>query len=184
MTKAEFLQALERELQKLKDYEREEILYDFEEHFAAGLAEGKREDEIASDLGDPKIIAKELLVDYRVTQAETEKSVKNIFQAMIATISLSFFNLIFVLGPAAAVIGVYIGLGVTAITLVLSPLGWFISFLFGFGQVNMLQSFFASVLFCGIGLLLSVGVYYFGKFLYDLLLKYIKFNLRIVKGEK
>lgn len=182
MTKTEFLQALERELQKLKEDEREEILYDFEEHFAAGLAEGKKEDEIANDLGAPKMIAKELLVDYRITQAETDKSVKNILQAIVATVSLSFFNLIFVLGPAAAIIGVYIGLSVTALTLVLSPLLWFVSLLFE--PVNILPSFFASVLFSGIGLLVSVGLYYFGKFLYELLLKYIKFNLRIVKGEK
>lgn len=63
MTKAEFLQTLERELHKLNEHERKEILYDFEEHFAAGFEEGKTEDEIAQELGNPKMIAKEILAD-------------------------------------------------------------------------------------------------------------------------
>ena len=58
MTKTEFLQTLERELRNLTESEREEILYDFEEHFAVGLEEGKEESEIAKDLGDPNVIVK------------------------------------------------------------------------------------------------------------------------------
>ena len=184
MTKAEFLQTLERELHKLNEHERKEILYDFEEHFAAGLAEGKTEDEIAKELGNPKMIAKEILVDYRISQAESEKSVKHMFQAILATVSLSFFNFMFVLGPVLAVIAFYISLCGVAIAFVLSPIGWLVSFLIGFGEVNAVQSFFVSIFVCGLGLILSVGLYYFGKFLYELLLKYIKFNLRIVKGER
>lgn len=182
MTKEGFLQTLERSLQKLKEHERKEILYDFEEHFAAGLAEGKTEAEIAKELGDPKLIAKEILVDYRIAQAETDRSVKHMIQAILATVSLSFFNLIFVLGPALAMVAVYISLCGIALVLVLSPIGWLVSFLFGFGGGNAIQSFFGSILMSGVGLILSVGLYYFGKFLYELSLKYIKFNLRIVKG--
>lgn len=184
MTKAEFLQTLERELHKLNEHERKEILYDFEEHFAAGFEEGKTETEIAKDLGDPKTIAKEILVDYRISQAESEKSVKHMFQAILATVSLSFFNVMFVLGPVLAVIAFYISLCGVAIVCVLSPIGWLVSFLFGFGDINMVHSFFVSIFVCGAGLILCIGLYYFGKFLYELFLKYIKFNLRIVKGER
>lgn len=184
MTKMEFLQTLDRSLQKLNDKERQEILYDFEEHFSIGLAEGKTEAEIAKELGNPKMIAKEILVDYRISQAESEKSVKHIFQAIFATISLSFFNIMFVLGPVLAVIAFYLSLCGVAIAFVLSPIGWLVSFLIGFGEINAAQSFFVSIFLFGLGLMLSVGLYYFGKFLYELLLKYIKFNLRIVKGER
>lgn len=184
MTKAEFLQTLERELHKLNEHERKEILYDFEEHFAAGFEEGKTEDEIAQELGNPKMIAKEILADYRISQAESEKSVKHMFQAILATVSLSFFNVMFVLGPVLAVIAFYISLCGVAIAFVLSPIGWLVSFLIGFGEVHAVHSFFVSIFVCGLGLILSVGLYYFGKFLYELLLKYIKFNLRIVKGER
>lgn len=181
MTKTEFLQTLERALHKLNEHERKEILYDFEEHFAAGLAEGKTEIDIAKDLGDPKAIAKEILLDYRIQQAESEKSVKHMFQAILATVSLSVFNLMFVAGPAFAVVAVYISLCGVALAFVLAPIGWLISFLLGFG-VNAAQSFFGSLFVCGIGMIASVGLYYLGKFLYELFLKYIKFNLRIVKG--
>ena len=184
MTKAEFLQTLERELHKLNEHERKEILYNFEKHFAAGFEEGKTEDEIAQELGNPKMIAKEILADYRISQAESEKSVKHMFQAILATVSLSFFNVMFVLGPVLAVIAFYISLCGVAIAFVLSPIGWLVSFLIGFGEVHAVHSFFVSIFVCGLGLILSVGLYYFGKFLYELLLKYIKFNLRIVKGER
>lgn len=106
------------------------------------------------------------------------------FQAILATVSLSFFNVMFVLGPVLAVIAFYISLCGVAIAFVLSPIGWLVSFLIGFGEVHAVHSFFVSIFVCGLGLILSVGLYYFGKFLYELLLKYIKFNLRIVKGER
>lgn len=181
MTKTEFLQTLERELRNLTESEREEILYDFEEHFAVGLEKGKEESEIAKDLGDPNVIAKELLMDYRIAQAETDKSMKNLFRAIAAAVSLSVFNLIFVFGPAFLVFSVFFGLSAAALVLVFSPLLWLISALLE--PINVFSSFFASIFFCGVGLLMSVGVYYFGKFLYEWLLKYLKFNLRMVKGE-
>lgn len=182
MTKAKFLQMLKRELYQLSDEEREEILYDFKEHFAAGLAEGKREADIATDLGDPHMIAKELLLDYDISQDEMRDSEPNSVHITAVTFGLIVFNLLFVFGPIIGVFGLYIGLSVTAITLIFSPLLWLVSLLFN--PVNLLPAFFASVSLCGLGLILTVGLYYFGKFLYKWLVKYIKFNVRIVKGEK
>lgn len=181
MTKVQFFNELEQMLHKVPEQDRQEILYDFKEHFAAGLAEGKREEDIVTELGNPKTIAKELLLDYRIEQAEKEKSAKHIVQAIMATVSLSFFNLIFVFGPVVGMIGLYIGLSAMAATLILSPLAWLVSLLFE--PVNVWNQFFVSLVLCGSGILLGIGLYYFGKFLYDVLLKYVKFNLRIIKGE-
>ena len=39
-----------------------------------------------------------------------------------------------------------------------------------------------AVIFCSLGVLMSIGMIYVGKFLYQMILKYVKFNIRIVKG--
>ena len=56
MTKNDFLNTLYQSLLYLPAKERQEILQDYEEHFAAGIEDGKAEEEICRALGDPKEI--------------------------------------------------------------------------------------------------------------------------------
>lgn len=53
MTKTEFLQELYNHLQTLPKNERDEIIQDFEEHFSAGEENGKTEEQICAELGNP-----------------------------------------------------------------------------------------------------------------------------------
>ncbi|SDM88954.1 DUF1700 domain-containing protein [Acetanaerobacterium elongatum] len=53
MTKNEYLAQLNSHLVGIPEHEKIEIILDFEEHFSAGLAKGKTEEEICNDLGDP-----------------------------------------------------------------------------------------------------------------------------------
>jgi uncharacterized membrane protein len=181
MNKQEFLNELTNQLNKVPEHDRQEMLYDFEEHFEVALESGKTEEEITESLGNPKVIAKDLLVDYRVSQAERDKSVKSMFHAVLATISLSFFNIIFLLGPIAAIIGVYIGLSATAVTLTLSPLAIIASLIFN-GPIAILFHLFLAMALGSLGVLMSIAMIYVGKFLYQVILKYVKFNIRIIKG--
>ena len=57
----EFLNALERALSGIDAQQKREILTDYREHFALGLAAGKTEAQIARDLGDPEQLAKMFL---------------------------------------------------------------------------------------------------------------------------
>lgn len=59
MNKNEFLHVLQKELNPLGPAAISEILADFEEHFANGLARGKSEDEITAELGNPAEIAQQ-----------------------------------------------------------------------------------------------------------------------------
>lgn len=61
MTKNDFLNTLYQSLLYLPAKERQEILQDYEEHFATGIEEGKAEEEICRALGDPKEIAQTYL---------------------------------------------------------------------------------------------------------------------------
>ncbi len=53
MTKYEFLRILEEGLEDFPTNERNDILYDYEEHFTYGRADGKTDEEIINELGDP-----------------------------------------------------------------------------------------------------------------------------------
>lgn len=53
MTKYEFLRIIEEGLEDFPTNERNDILYDYEEHFTYGRADGKTDEEIINELGDP-----------------------------------------------------------------------------------------------------------------------------------
>jgi len=61
MNSIEYIKRLEKGLRKLKPIEREEYLQDYREHFQEGLRQGKTEDQISRDLGNPDKIAKLIL---------------------------------------------------------------------------------------------------------------------------
>jgi uncharacterized membrane protein len=61
MNKQQYLGILRQELTNLGPAAVNEIIRDFEEHYANGLANGKSEDEITSDLGSPTEIARQYL---------------------------------------------------------------------------------------------------------------------------
>ncbi len=57
MNQSEFMGLLRQELARSGQSDIDDILSDFAEHFATGLANGKDEETIARDLGDPAAIA-------------------------------------------------------------------------------------------------------------------------------
>ncbi|MBK1811939.1 DUF1700 domain-containing protein [Clostridium sp. YIM B02505] len=67
MRKYEFMIEMERYLDKVSEAERKEILYDYEEHFRIGKENGKAEEEICMELGDPREIASSYIGDYKDT---------------------------------------------------------------------------------------------------------------------
>ncbi|NDI35997.1 DUF4097 family beta strand repeat-containing protein [Chengkuizengella sediminis] len=93
MNKNEFLKQLEFLLKDVHEADRREILYDFLEHFDIGLANGKSEEELVRELGDPKVIAKDLLSDYRVTKNE-DKPNGNKYKGILANFRQSVFKTI------------------------------------------------------------------------------------------
>lgn len=59
MTKTEYLQQLKGELNRFDVGDTEEIVSEYEQHFAFKLADGHSEEEIATRLGDPSAIAEQ-----------------------------------------------------------------------------------------------------------------------------
>jgi uncharacterized membrane protein len=184
MVKNEFLDKLEYLLTRVPEQDRKEMLYDYQEHFEIGLANGRSQAELIAELGDPHVIARDLLADYRIGRAEKDKTPSNMGRAILAAISLSFFNLIFIIGPVAGLFGAYVALCAVSFGLTILPLAILGSYFFGYSYESFLVNFFVSLTSFSLGVLMSIGMIYVGKFFYNVVLRYIKFNVKVVKGDK
>ena len=181
MTKEEFLNKLNEALRGLSLNERRDILQDYEEHFVIGLEEGKTEAEIAERLGSPSSIGKELLASYHIDRVEQSVTAGNILRAIWAVIGLGFFNLVIVLGPFIGLVGVICGLWVASLGFTVSPLLVIFDFLVHPGTFELF-SLFVSIGLCGLGILLGAGMYFVTKVLNKGFIRYLKFNVSLVKG--
>lgn len=72
MTKTEFLQQLYNHLMPLAPGERDDIISDFEDHFTAGTENGKTEEQICEELGNPYTCALQYL-----RQTDTKQRFEN-----------------------------------------------------------------------------------------------------------
>ncbi|PIE93939.1 DUF1700 domain-containing protein [Bacillus fungorum] len=180
MNKEQFLRELSGHLRKLPEEERQDILYDYEEHFQFGLEEGKKEFEIVNGLGSPKAIAKEMLALYCFDEMKKDPSASNITRAVIAAIGLSLLNFIIALGPLVLIVSFIISIWIGGISSIVAPLLVVIKVLTGtFLWIDL----FVSIAFVGVGLLLCIVAYYCTKGFKNLCLGYVNWNLKMIKGE-
>lgn len=181
MTKNEFLTKLDRALKGLSFMEKQDILQDYEEHFALAMEEGKSEEAIAERLGSPGQIAKELMATYHLEKVDRELSTVNIFRAVWAVIGLGFFNLVIVLGPFLALAGILIGIWAVSVSFTLTPLLFLFDILLHPSTFEFFN-LFAVIGLCGLGILLGIGMYYVTKALSLGFVRYLKYNASLVKG--
>lgn len=191
MNKNEFLNQLDAALRGLTYQEKQEIMADYTEHFRAGAEQGKSEEEIAAALGNPRSIAKAYRADYMVEQARNKMSAGNIFRAVLAVLSLGFFNVVFVLGPFLGLLGALIGLwAVGAAIAIAGPAGAvfvmasliYPHLVFGLGTMSAIALAFILIGLGALGVLACIGLYYLSYWFYKLTIKYLNFNLRIING--
>lgn len=191
MNKTEYLKLLEEALGNMSREEKQDILYDYEEHFTIGKENGKTEEEIADSLGDPRAIAKQFKAEYAVKQAETTPSTGNVFRAVFAAIGLGFFNLVFILGPFLGVVGVMIGLFAMAVSITVAGLAVLLALVVsplfpGFVTIELNPGvlFFGGVGLAALGMLELLGLVK----LTGLILKgtafYLKKNISIIIGRR
>lgn len=181
MDEKQFLRQLNDAIQSLSVDERQDILNDYEEHFAVGKEEGKTEEEIAGALGSPEKIAKEMLAMYHVAQAESKTTTGNMLRAVWAGIGLGFFNLLIVLGPFIALVGVVAAGWIMAVSLTFSPLLVPVNVVIFPGTFEWADLFF-TITASGIGIFIAIGMYYLSKVLTSVFVRYLKFNASLVKG--
>ncbi|MDF2675544.1 MAG: hypothetical protein K0R09_3816 [Clostridiales bacterium] len=188
MNKQEFMGKLSYALANMPSEEKNDILYDYEEHFRIALEKGKTEEEAAGDLGNPEAIAKAYKANAAINKAEADKSVKHITGAVFAVLGLGFVNLVFILGPYLGIVGALLGFFAASVGIVVAGIVGVIAAIFQpvlpeiiSMPVNQGAVIFAMVGLGCLGLLMFIGCCYLAKLLYTVTIKYLKFNLRIIQ---
>lgn len=181
MNENQFLSELEHYLKKVPKEERHDMVQDYKEHFMMGKEDGKSEEEIASALGSPQKIAKELLATYHLEKAKSDTTTRNVLRAVWAGVGIGFFNLIIVLGPFVALAALVISGWVVAGAFVVSPLLALLDNVI-FSGPFVWFSFFFSLVLCGLGMFISIGMYHLTRVVTRGLMRYLKFNASFVKG--
>lgn len=193
MNRNEFMYSLRNSLSSFSPQEREDIIYDYEEHFAVALQSGKTEEEICRELGDPENIGKQYRVNSKIEKASSNPTTGNIFRAIVASLGLGLLNLIFVFGPFVAVASVLIGLliasGALTFAGIVSTFAIFLQQIFPqFIQFFSFTPWISGVLFsialtCA-GMLMFMLMSSLTRIFLKGTLKYLKMNINIITGRR
>ena len=191
MNRVEFIRLLKKSLVKLPPSEVEDIVRDYEEHFDAGARKGKTEEEIAKALGNPRTIGKAYRMD-TLLQSDKNHTLRSTTRAVFASLGLGLFNVIFVLGPYAGLLGALAGLWAASIALAASGFAVTLAVPFGFlmpsfvhlGGMSPLFLLFAGIGVCATGILAVIGMIRLSKLFFELTVRYLRFNLRVIRKGK
>lgn len=164
MNKRVFLAQLKLELRGLPIRQIEDVLSDYDHYFHEATEGGMTEEEAIETIGDPKTVAEEIRKNIRTNDSTN----------IIVGIGLLLFNFIFVLGPFLGLVGLFFGLLVMSGAFIISPILAIVSVLFG---ISLIFNFFVSLVLAGIGLLLLPMLIKGGKAGFELVEKYVRWNM-------
>lgn len=181
MIKEHYLKQLDDLLHEVPPEIRREWLYDYELHFQLAAEHGKSEEQAAAELGDPRVVAKELMLGYRVHQANARQNPVSVSKAVFAAVSLGFFNLIFVLGPYLALSAVLLALWVCAAALAIAGGAAIIEAIQPMGAFTMPQALSICSLLVGLSLLVMAGLHRLTRGFMAMTVKYLNWNSRMIK---
>lgn len=197
MNKYEFMSTLKKSLGSMSQSEKNDILYDYEEHFRIGIENGKTEAVIVEELGDPIAIGASYNTSSFTDKVSRKPKNRSVLTCVFIAIGLGLFNLIFILGPYFGLVAGILGLFAGAVGFTFGGFAYFICII-AFPHIpffmditiigNKVISLFISVGLTALGLLFFIGMYYVTKWFIKLTVKYVKLNIRIITnngwGEK
>jgi uncharacterized membrane protein len=188
MNKKEFLDTLRKNLSNLPNEEINDILYDYEEHFNVGLERGKSEYDISKELGNPIKLAKSYKATILINEVKKSPNTTNVFKAVVATMALGFFNMIFILGPFLGLVGSLVGLYGASIGITMGGLGMIfapiLKGLFTFStiiSINPIACMFLGLSMTCFGLLFTILNVHISKWFFKCTIKYLNWNVDIIK---
>lgn len=189
-SESEFIRVLKDRLEgTLQNEEIEDIVSDYAEHFRMGKADGRSEEDLYLALGSPEDVAREIRASHLVRKAECHRSCGNLFHAIVATLGLGLFNLVFVLMPFLILICMLLVVFIIGVMFtILGP----VTFVFALFQLlsigafaiwlSPLAGFFFAISMTGFGILLIIGDYYLARIFYHLGIRYLKWNISVITG--
>lgn len=181
MNRAEFLAHLRRGLVGLPAAAANEIVADYEAHFADGAAAGRSEAEVAEALGDPDRLARELKAEAGAQRWRQEPSASSAAGAVFGILGLGAIDILILLPIALPVFG-------TVLSLLLGGVGVFIAggFVMVAGAFMGLPGGVLAAALLGVGLM-GLGIFMVGsmalltKWLIDATVWYARLHYRVVK---
>lgn len=185
MNKDEYLDLLNLYLQDLPPDEIKDILSDYEEHFHIGISKGKSEEEISKELGSPKAIAANYQGSTTDNYSDNRPNVNSNdgSRRLLIGFLLIFFNLVIVLGPFMAVIGMLISSYITSFSMVIGGVAFIFGPIIPFTSTpnfHIITSLSFGIGFIGLGILGSIFSIFITKHLYRLVVRYLNWNLELI----
>lgn len=190
MNEQEYIRVLKSRLEgTIPREEVEDIVSDYAEHFRMGKESGRTDEELWRSLGSPDDVAREIRATHLVKKAECQKTCGNIFHAVVATLGLGLFNLVFVLAPFllfVLMLLIIMAVGFAFIIGGLAALVYSVLQIAGLPAfaiwLNPMAGFFISIGITTTGLLFIIGDYYLARFLYRIGIRYLKWNIAVIGG--
>jgi uncharacterized membrane protein len=180
MTRQAFMARLREGLVGLPAQSQADILADYERHFAEGVAAGRSEEDVATALGDPGRLARELRAEAGLKRWEAERNASSAGAAVFAVLGLGALDIMILLPILMGVLGALIGCSVGVAGLFVGgaamfaagPFGDFpggagAALLGGLGLMAGATSLGALLTLCWIGLV--NGLVWYGRLHYRLL---------------
>ncbi|PKG33124.1 HAAS signaling domain-containing protein [Methanoregula sp.] len=189
-TEQEFVRILKSRLEgTLPPEELSDIVSDYTEHFRIGRTEGRLEEDLFRSLGSPEDIAREIRATHLVKKAEAVTSCKNILHAVLATIGLGLFNLVFVLIPFIILVLLLVIIFIVGVAFtVCGPVAGIFALLQLAGNpsfaiwLSPAAGIFFSIGITALGLLLVIGDLFLARFFYHIGIRYLKWNIGVITG--
>ena len=148
MNRQEFLGRLRDGLRELSPKAIDDIVADYEAHFAEGEAAGRSETEVAAALGDPGRLARELRTEAGLKRWEAERNPSAAASAVFAVLGLGAIDVLILLPIILSIAGTLFGFSIAAVLC------------FGAGAVIMVAGPFievgsnvAAIMLAGMGLM-------------------------------
>src|SRR4030088_689156 len=133
MNRMAFLHSLGEGLAGLPDREIDDILADYSAYFEEARASGRSEEDVATALGDPRRLARELRAEAGLRRWENHRSLGNSGTALLALGGLAAVDVLFLLPLLFAVTLVVLVTGLVTFVLGIIGIGALLS-LFKIGQ--------------------------------------------------
>jgi len=185
MTRQAFINRLRDNLKGLPPGVAEEIVSDYEAHFADAVADGRSEAEVAQALGDPGRLARELKAEVGLKRWEAERNPSAASAAIFAVLGLATFDLLVLLPTLLGVGGALLGFAVASVAVFFAGCWVFIVGITGNGPADAVATPL-QYLFAGTGLMSGsvavfacLGLLVIG--LVNLLVWYGRLHFRLIK---
>lgn len=191
MNKDEWILKVTKGLSNMSQEEIAEITADYREYFQDAIDNGRTEEEVIRSLGNPRKVSKELKASSNIKRAEENMNLINISRAVFSVVTLGIFNLTVMFSPTLllfllififALLGLIIG-ATGLFLLALGILGIFSIFPLTLSAKPIVLTL-AGLMIGSLGGIIFVCSSMLAQKVFKLLVKYFRFNMKIIKGDR